>query len=259
MHPSERFDGLARTYRRSRPSYPPEFLDFLRSELGLRPEHLVADIGAGTGILTRILLDAGNRVLAVEPGEAMGAIAGEDLARYGDRFTLIRATAEETTLPAASIDLITVGQAFHWFDGPAARREFGRILRPGGFVVLVWNARRVEGTPFMVAYEDLLLRHGTDYLQVSHRWAHPGALEAFFAPRGYRRVSFPNHQDVDLDGLVGRIFSSSYTPPPGHPDHEPMLDAVRGMFREHQHGGLVRIEYDTDIYFGSLEQPPRPD
>lgn len=245
--PTVRFSGRAELYERYRPGYPPEVLDVLRAEVGLEPGWVVADVGSGTGLSSEPFLDAGHPVYAVEPNAEMRAAAE---ARLGDRpgFRSVDGRAEATTLPAASVDLAVAGQAFHWFDPGTARREFLRILRRP-WAVLLFNRRRTEGTPFLEAYEALLLRYGTDYERVRHDRRAGEALRLFY-PLGHGRRTLPNEQVLDREGLVGRTLSCSYAPEAGHPDHRPMLAALARLFARHAEDGTVRLEYDVEVYFG---------
>jgi SAM-dependent methyltransferase len=249
--PTRRFTDRVSDYARYRPSYPAELMQLLREELGLRPDHVVADVGSGTGILSEPFLANGNVVFAVEPNRAM-AQAARDRLGGNDRFRDADGRAEATGLEAGSVDLIVVGQAFHWFDAARAREEFRRILKPDGRVVLVWNIRRVDGTAFLRDYEAFLRHWGTDYEEVSSRYQDEAAMSSFFGPAGYRTRRFHNRQTFDLAGLRGRLLSSSYTPSPGHPRHEPMLAALPSLFDAHQADGQVAFEYDTDVYYGRL-------
>jgi SAM-dependent methyltransferase len=249
---TQRFTGRVEDYARYRPTYPPELLDLLRRECGLTEDAVVADVGSGTGILARLVLENGNRVIAVEPNDEMRR-AGELLLSEHGRFESVRGTAEATTLPQESVNLITAGQAFHWFDPAPARKEFARVLRPSGRVVLVWNDRRKHGTPFQGAYEALLETYATDYAEVQH--GRKGSLEnirSFFAPNPVHTATFDNKQVLDYDGLLGRLRSSSYVPAEGQQGHRAMVDELQRIFREHENGGRVVMEYDTRVYFGLL-------
>lgn len=255
--PTRRFSDRVDLYTRYRPGYPPALGDFLHGELGLSPDWTVADIGSGTGLLTRLFLDRGNPVHAVEPNREMREAAEALLGEFPG-FHSHPGSAEATGLPDHSIDLVAAAQAFHWFDVEAARREFLRILRPGGRVVLIWNRRRVAGTPFLEAYEDLLVRRALDYGAVDHRkTAGPEVLARFFRGEDYGRARFPTEQDLDWKGLRGRLLSSSYTPLEDHPDHEPMLRELRIMFEGSQRNGAVRVDYDTEVYHGRLTAEDR--
>lgn len=243
-----RFSDRVRDYVLYRPGYPAAVLDVLRAETGLAPAHVVADVGSGTGISARLFVEAGNPVHAVEPNAEMRA-AAEEMLGGQPRFHSVAGSAEATTLPDAAVDYVVAAQAFHWFDGPAARREWLRILRPGGWMVLLWNARRTDTTPFLRAYEALLHAHGTDYASVNHENVTRNAIAAVLGADVCRR-DVPNAQVFDWDGLKGRLLSSSYAPNEGHPGHAPMMEALERLFAEHQQDGRVRIEYDTQIYWG---------
>ncbi len=248
--PTGRFSDRAGHYARYRPGYPPAVLDCLRQECGLTPRSVVADIGSGTGILTRLFLDNGNRVFAVEPNEAMRREAEEALREYAG-FTSIAGRAEATTLSDRSVDLIAAGQAFHWFDAAASQVEFNRILRPGSYVALVWNARAYTGDEFMAAYEWVLGEFGMGYTVVNHR-AHSGDLETLF-PDGCEYRSFSHSRLLGFAALWGGFLSASYAPLPGEPHFEPMHDALRQLFVDHQKGGFIRFVYDTTLYFSRLD------
>ena len=243
-----RFSDRVQNYVRYRPGYPAAVLDVLRAKTGLAPGQVVADVGSGTGISAKFFLDAGHVVHAVEPNAGMRAAAEEMLG--GDpRFHSVDGTAEATTLPDASVDFVVAAQAFHWFDPAAVAPEWRRILRPGGWMVLLWNTRRTDTTPFLRAYEALLREHGTDYTSVNHENVTDKALRTVLGPDFVRRV-VPSEQVFDWDGLRGRLLSSSYAPNVDHPGHAPMMDALRRIFDEHARDGRVAFEYDTEIYLG---------
>jgi SAM-dependent methyltransferase len=251
--PTVRFSSRVENYRRYRPGYPAETLDVLRRVCGFTPESVVADVGCGTGIFSELLLSHGNTVYGVEPNAPMRAVAGELLTAW-PRLRLSGGTAENTGLPDASVDLVTAAQAFHWFDRGPARREFVRILRPGGWLALIWNERRDAGTPFLEDYENLLATLGTDYLAVRHRDVDLAAVQAFAGHGDVILSEIESRQLLDEEGLAGRVFSSSYTPEPGHPNYEPMRQRVAEIFREHQRDGKVALIYDTRVYCAQL--PP---
>src|ERR1700687_5849347 len=234
----QRFSNRAADYVRYRPGYPSELLDVLRKECDLRPGHVIADIGSGTGFLSELLLKNGNRVYGVEPNSEMRQAGEEYLASY-DGFSSIEGSAESTTLEDASVDFVTAGQAFHWFEPEKTRAEFRRILRPQGWAVAIWNFREVESL-FARAYEDILVKYGTDYTRVRDSYPQAHDVQSFFLGGEFPHLTLPNVQLLDWDGLAGRLRSGSYVPREGHANVAPMLDALRELFRRHQENGRVR-------------------
>ena len=252
----ERFTGRAGYYVRGRPGYPEALFDRLLERTGLAAGAVVADLGAGTGIASEPLLRRGLRVAAVEPNAAMRAAAVERLgAAAGFRATA--GTAEATGLGPASVDLALAAQAFHWFDPDRARRELRRITRPPHRAALIWNARRATGAPFLEQYETLLVRFGTDYAQVGHRGIGTERIAAFFGGR-FEHHRFDNAQLLDREGLQARLLSSSYVPARGAPGHDEMLAELERIFLRHQRDGRVRIDYDVDLFLGTLDGHSEP-
>lgn len=251
--PSERFSDRVADYLQYRPRYPEALIPLLAERCGLAPDHAIADVGSGTGFLAELFLRHGNTVHAVEPNEPMRA-AAEQCYGHFPNFVSVDGAAEASGLPERSVDLVTAGQAFHWFDAAAARTEFARMLRPGGWTVLVWNERRVEERGFPVDYEALLHRHGTDYAAVDHRNVDGNKLRAFFAGGHVELAVLENAQMLDRDGLAGRLRSCSYVPAPGEPGFAPMMDALNALFDQYQNGGHVTIVYDTKVYMGQFAE-----
>jgi SAM-dependent methyltransferase len=250
---TKRFSDRVGNYVRTRPGYPAGVFALLQERCGLGPACVVADIGAGTGIFTRALLERGASVHAIEPNAAMrealvAALGANPNLRASD------GTAENSGLADASVDLVVAAQAFHWFDRDAARREFTRILKPRGWCALVWNTRLENTTPFLVGYENLLRRWSTDYGSVNHRNVGLAAIEPFFAPGKVERHAFRHEQVFDFDGVRGRLLSSSYAPAEGHPNHAPMLAELRAIFDAHNESGRVRFEYETEVYLGRFPE-----
>jgi SAM-dependent methyltransferase len=253
VDPRERFSSRVENYIKYRPGYPIGIIETLRYECGLTPDAFIADVGSGTGLLARIFLDFGCHVFGIEPNPEMRA-AGERLLGHYRLFTSLDGSAEATGLPTASVNYVTAGQAFHWFDSSRTRDEFRRILKPGGWVALVWNERRLESTPFLRAYESLLQTYGTDYNQINHRNVEesPETIPAFFGGK-YKVARFDNVQMFQFEGVRGRLESSSYVPEPAHPNYVPMLAELRRIFDQYQQDGMVAFEYDTRMFYGRLE------
>jgi len=248
----QRFSNRVDSYAKYRPNYPPEVLRCLQDNMGLTPASVVADIGSGTGLLTERFLHNGNLVYAVEPNEGMRKAAAAALSQYPNLHS-IDGRSDATTLPAASVDLVTAAQAFHWFEPVATRAEFVRILRPPRWVALIWNNRRDDASPFLIAYRQLLDSFDTDYKQVDHKFvADAPALQRFFAPGDYRLFTYPNNQVLDYDGLVGRLQSTSYVPAAGEQGHDRMLEQARDLYDRFAADGKVRIDYETQVFLGQL-------
>jgi SAM-dependent methyltransferase len=249
---TERFSNRVDNYVKYRPTYPEAVLEILRSDIGLTPSWIIADVGSGTGISAELFLRNGHEVFAVEPNGPMRE-AAERWQGASEKYHSVVGTAEATTLADGSVDCVVAAQAFHWFDISKARAEFMRILRASRWVVLMWNARRLESTPFLREYEELLLKFGTDYAGVRHNLIDETALKSLFGNDSYLRRTVENHQHLDLDGLRGRLLSSSYVPPAGEPGYDEMLEALARLFEKHQDRGRVTIEYDTQVFAGQLK------
>ena len=248
---TERFSDRVENYIRYRPSYPVAVLDVLREEINLTSDWTIADVGSGTGISTELFLKNGNKVFAVEPNAPMRAAAERLLAGY-PKFQSVDGTAEATTLPNDSVDAVVAAQAFHWFDPVKFSVECRRIVEPNGWGVLLWNARRLDSTPFLRDYELLLKKYGVDYAQVRHENVDQSRLDRFFSPRQWRKRMVENEQRLTLDGLRGRALSSSYVPADGDPAQATLLNELDELFAREQRDGLVVVEYDVEIYFGRL-------
>lgn len=250
LDPTKRFSNRVQNYLKYRPTYPSAIIPLLESKCGLTSDSVIAEPGSGTGLLTKLFLQNGNRVFGVEPNAEMRAAGEKELANC-PKFSSVNATAEATTLTDHSVDFVVAGQAFHWFDRERARAEFGRILKPAGWVVLIWNSFRVESSPLMTAYQELVLRHGTDYVEVSRELDHSD-IESFFAPGSCQTAPFNFQQTFDYQGLEGRLLSSSFVPQPNHPNYERMLRDLRDIFDANQKDGRVAFEYETEVFYGRL-------
>jgi SAM-dependent methyltransferase len=245
LDPTGRFSSRAGNYAKYRPSYPPALIAFLEEHLGLRRGRLVADIGSGTGIFTELLLLKGALVTGVEPNNAMRVAAEQRLSAY-ERFYSLEGSAEQTGLAGATMDLITVAQAFHWMDPIATKKEFSRILRPGGSIALIWNIR-LQHTPFLRAYEDLVLEFGRGY-EAANRIDEP-ALREFFLPARMEFRAFPQSRLMNEEELKGLVLSSSYMPSAGDPRYNDMAYRLEELIATHHENGLVNMEYETKLFY----------
>jgi SAM-dependent methyltransferase len=249
---TRRFSNRVENYVRYRPGYPEAVRVLLEQRCALTPSSFVADVGSGTGLLAELFLRRGCLVYGVEPNPEMREAGERALVGY-TRFVSVDGRAEATTLAAASVDIVAAGQAFHWFDRPARSAEFSRILKPDGWVVLVWNKRRKAGTRFLEAYERMLQRWSVDYAEVDHERVTDEVVASFFAPSVCTRASFPTEQRLSFEAARGRLESSSYAPASDQPNHMPMLAELHAIFDAHNSAGVVVFEYDTVVYFGRLE------
>ncbi len=241
---TERFEDRATDYVAGRPSYPAAALDALFDGMGDARDVFAVDLGAGTGISSRLLAERGAQVLAIEPNQAM-----REAAEPHPRVEWIAGTAEWTGLDEASVDLVTAFQAFHWFDHVKALREMVRIVRPGGRAAVVYNERD-ERDPFAAAYGELVRTYETD--ETERRRTE--GLEAFAAFEGWhvrRRIEVRNEQPLDLAGVLARARSTSYLPKTG-PKADELHAAVRALFAQHEHAGRVVMAMRTIVATGDV-------
>ena len=246
----ERFSNRVENYAKYRPDYPREVLGLFQSEMNLNKNSLVADVGSGTGLSTRLFLENGNTVFGVEPNAAMRE-AAEFFLKDFSNFKSVDGTAEATTLPDESVDVVIAAQAFHWFDREKTRAEFVRILKDRGFIALLWNERQLDSTPFLRDYEQFLLKFANDYEKVRHENVHGGVLREFFQ-KDFSTATFLNVQTHDFDGLKGRVFSSSYMPSESDPVYDEMVAELGALFAKYSESGKIQILYDTNVHYSQF-------
>jgi len=240
LNSKSRFSSRVDNYIKYRPHYPLEIIQFLKDQKVLFNESIIADIGSGTGILSELFLKNGNKVYGVEPNVDMRN-AGKKLHATYLNHVSIDASAEDTA-----------GQAFHWFDQQKARDEFLRILKPGGLVILIWNTRKKSGSKFLKNYEKFILKFGSvEYKNIFSKRA-LNFDEFYGINNSHEKKIFNNHQDFDYPGLEGRVLSSSYMPLSDNPNYEEMISELKELFNNHQKDGLVKFQYDTEVYYGQL-------
>jgi ubiquinone/menaquinone biosynthesis C-methylase UbiE len=249
--PTDVFTGRVQNYLNTRPGYPLALLDLLRKECLFSQAAVVIDVGFGTGLLSELFLAHGNPVFGVEPNSEM-RIAGENRLRHYPGFVSTAARAEATTLPDCIGDFITASQAFHWFQPEPTRVEFERILKPGGWVVVVENIGRVD-TPFMAAY------HQFNKTYLGEKDSEPEDLERYRRFFGHGRFTEKLlkgvSQHADFNGLTGRVLSRAAAPEIGHPRYAKMIDALRAIFDHYQQNGEVVMAYHTDVVYGQFPTP----
>ncbi len=245
-----RFSNRVENYVKYRPHYPPGMLRLLEEKFNINKSFKVADIGSGTGISSEQFVQAGYDVFGVDPNPEMRMCAEEYFAGRKNYFS-VNGSAEATTLDADSMDIIVAGQAFHWFDKAESRVEFERIIKSERMVFLIWN-KKVNSEGFMDLYFGLLKKYGTDYENVKHENFDSHTISDFFAPMSFEFIAMSNEQLLDYEGLKGRLLSSSYIPSEGE-KYEKMLEELKSMYSEFNQNGIIRIDYNTEIYAGKLK------
>jgi ubiquinone/menaquinone biosynthesis C-methylase UbiE len=238
-------------YVKYRPGYPPELTGFIFGHTHLPANSAVADIGSGTGISAKLFLEQGHTVYGVEPNEPMRQAAESYLSDYPD-FHSVRGTAEATTLPDESVEVIVCAQAFHWFHNFAAKNEFIRIAKANGSLALIWNDRKADD-PLQQAYEKVIQDYSIDYNTVTHRNISGDQVLDFFRPFPVVTRSFYYEQQFDWEGFLGRVVSSSYMPNENHPDYPHMKQALADIYQAYNRDGIVTFAYDTNLYLGRIK------
>lgn len=244
---TQRFSDRVQHYIKYRPDYPPEVISYLRRQTGLSKDSIVADIGSGTGIFTKHLLNEGCKVYAIEPNQEMREAADALLKEYPN-YISINAPAQQTTLNDHEVDLIVCAQAFHWFNTQEAKTEFKRILKDTGYAALIWNNRIVDTDDFSKAYDQLLREKTADYNEVNHQKLSDKDFKAFFKKGQFEKVVFPSFQEFDEEGFMGRANSSSYVPV----GDEKFQQELKNVFREHAQNGKIKFHYNTEIFLGEV-------
>ena len=248
---TQRFSDRVEAYLKYRPGYPAALVATLLEKTGLDASARVADVGSGTGIFTRLLLERNCRVFAIEPNDKMRH-AAEVLLSDFPQFTSIDAPAERTGLADNSIDMVTAAQAFHWFNNEATKAEFKRILKRDGKLALIWNRRKVS-QPFQQTYDAILREYAPEYNKVNHMNLNEDDITAFFARGSMEELHFDNSQQLDFKGVIGRLKSSSYCPAENSAQYIPLVTELVALFDQYAVNGMIDFEYDTQLYLGSIE------
>jgi len=249
MDNTQQFSDRVDDYKKYRPNYPSEIIFLLKQQCELNHKTTVADVGSGTGIFTKLLLPHAKMVYAVEPNDAMRKTA-EQLLPDETHFKSVNGTAEDTTLQSDGLDIVIAAQAFHWFDHERAKREFIRILKENGHIVLIWNDRNTEQSDFIKAYEELLLTYIPEYAHVNAHNIPKDVFDHFYYPNTWKLFTFTQCQIFDFDGLKGRFCSSSYTPKEGHPSYSYVIRKLKHLYERYQINSTIRFEYMTKVYIG---------
>ena len=248
MNSTNLFSGRAEVYTQGRPSYPKELVDELYTKYGFSCNSVIADIGSGTGKLSKQLLDKGSTVYAVEPNNDMRSIAEKELSEYS-KFLSVSGNAENTLLPDHSVDFITVAQAFHWFDIKKFRLECDRIKKDNSRVILIWNSRDMTSDFNKESYEI--------YSKYCPRFKgfHGGMkvndirFSEFFNGR-YEHITFDNPLMFTKELFVSRSLSGSYSLQKGDEYFNDYIASLEKLFDKYAVHGLVKMNNKTDAYIG---------
>lgn len=246
----ERFTEKVQFYLKYRPCYPKEILELLIRECGLNKKKIIADIGSGTGFLAKLFLDFGHIVYGVEPNQAMRK-AGESFLVNYSHFHSVSGTSETTHLENESIDFITVGTAFHWFDLEKTKKEFLRIAKPNAWVVLIWNVRDTK-SPAICEYESLLLEYGIDYVNSKAEKFDKVTMNTFFENYPVKTALFRNVQLLDWNGFKGRLLSTSFIPGPESINYRLMIKKLKQIFSRYEKNGIIKFLYQTNLFYSHI-------
>lgn len=247
------FSGKFSNYSKYRPGYPQKLLRLMEDLTGLKSDTVVADIGSGTGISSRLFIENGNTVYGVEPNDEMRQYSSISFHSYPG-FHSVKGTGENTGLPDNSIDLVVCAQAFHWLNPDSAKKEFRRILRDHGRVSLIWNDKSKDENSFNSDYESICKRFKKfrpKYNSSGSTLIDHTVLAKFFVG-SYKILELENYQDLTLEGVMGRYASTSYAIGTEEAEYESLLKEMKEAFRKYQKDGLIRIQYITRIFLGTV-------
>lgn len=246
----KRFTDRVADYVKYRPNYPVAIIEFMKNK-GMTQSSVFADVGSGTGLLTKLFLENGNKVYGVEPNKKMRE-AGETYLSNFNNFVSITGSSEETSLPNSSVDFITAGQAYHWFSQEPTKKEFKRILKKSNHynVFLIWN-ERTDTTSFNRDLEQFIRKFSNDYLQVSHSQDEKKKQNLFFNEE-FSKESFANKQVLSFEALKGRLLSSSYMLQKSDPRYQQFENELQALFDKHKKDNVVELLYRTEVYYGKL-------
>ena len=251
MNNTKKFSGKAENYSAARPAYANTFIDMLYTKQGFSEQSEIADIGCGTGIFARQLLERGSKVFGVEPNEDMRLSAVKNLAEFKN-FCAVNGTAENTTLADSSVDFVTSAQAFHWFDGAAYKAECKRILRAGGKVFLIWNMRDMAAAINRLCAE-VNSRFCPNFKGFSGGVKKDDERIVEFFSGKFSYEEFDNSLFYDREKFVRRCLSSSYALTEKDERYSDYLQELYSLFDENCDNGVLTIPNKTVVYYGDIQ------
>lgn len=252
LNSTKRFGNRVENYAKYRPSYPNEILESINEKMQKKSDYIIADIGSGTGIFSKLLLKTEKIVFGIEPNFEMREYA-ENYFVENKKFISINGTAENTGLKENSVDLITVAQAFHWFEVEPTKKEFIRIAKDDAYLMLIWNDRKIEKSGFSYEYEEMLKKECSEYSEVSHKNIIDKDIEEFYSPNKVEKIVFSNSQIFNYEELKGRLMSSSYVPVDNKEKMDRILKNLADIFERNSQEGKVKFEYNTTVYMGKIK------
>lgn len=245
----EKFTGKAKTYAASRPSYPDELIDLLYRDY-ISPDSVIADVGSGTGIFSKLLLERGNKVFCIEPNEDMQSEAKRYLSDF-DKCVFVQAGAENTTLPDNSVDFITAAQSFHWFDRKKFAAECKRLCRQKPLAALIWYSYDAK-TDIVRELEGINADCCPDFKGFAGGSKPESGVNGFFV--NYSTFRFPSERVfADETAFINRCFSSSYAPSPESESGKNYENKLSRYFLKHSHSGRLALPVATVAHIGEVE------
>jgi ubiquinone/menaquinone biosynthesis C-methylase UbiE len=245
---TQRFTGRADAYSKYRPTYPTRILGILKEKIAFDSSKIIADLGSGTGILSKLFLEHGNWVFGVEPNEDMRNKAEASLVGFS-KFISVNGTAENTTLKDRSIDLISIGQALHWFDPVKSWKEFKRIVNENGWLCVVYNDRKSD-SEVMRKYESIVKKYSRNRPRMER--IEGDVLSDFYPAWSFEKYLLSNDQVLDFEGLMGRLSSASYMPQPGDDEFLSVKEELKEMFDKDRVDDKITLFYETNVILGRI-------
>ena len=251
LEPTRHFSKKAENYMKYRWRYPKEVLDYLKSSVGLQKSWNIADIGYGTGILTKILLDNGNNVIGVEPNDDMRN-AGEEYLKDYSNFVSMNAKAEESKIKDNSLELITVAQAIHWFNPEKTKIEFNRILKDNGIIFIIFNRRSKERSDFIIDYDNINKKYNKDFKYTNNNPSNGNLIINYLLDDKIHYHSIDNKISEGFESFKGGFLSASFIPDETSENYTEMINELKDIFDKHKNNDKITFEYSTEIYWGHL-------
>ncbi len=249
MKPITVFSSKAQTYDKYRWDYAPEAVQAIRKITQLSRQSSLADLGAGTGMLTQHFLGIAGHVYAVEPNPEMRAILAQKLGSQPS-VTVLDANAEHTTLPDRCVNVITVAQALHWFEPEAAKTEIQRVLKPNGWLAVLENIRTNE--QLTQETESLMTEaYGADF-SATRKYRKDKPLSFYFGHESYQCLTYPFAFKQDWDGFIGAILSASFMPDEHHPLYTRLVEDARKVFERHSQGNFLTVNGTTQLFIDKI-------